>query len=71
MALFIVASLVGILLISAVWDFVERGRRPRRRSSARMAAVRRDMLADAWSTQHRGIPTPIGHMTKDPGTPED
>jgi hypothetical protein len=36
-----------------------------------LAAVRRDLLADAWSTQHRGIPIPIGHMMKDPGTPED
>jgi hypothetical protein len=32
--------------------------------------VRRDLLADVWALQHHGsIPTPLGEMMKDPGTP--
>jgi hypothetical protein len=71
MAVFVFGSLLAVLIIAAAWDLFERGRRSQRRSSRTMAAVRRDLLADVWALQHHGsIPTPLGEMMKDPGTPK-
>jgi hypothetical protein len=36
-----------------------------------MLAARHDELADVWSTQHRGLPSPIDHISKDRGVPKD
>ena len=70
MALFVFGSLLAVLIAAAAWDLFERSRRAQRRSSRSMAAVRHDLLADVWAVQHHGsIPTPLGEMMKDPGTP--
>ncbi|WAX56075.1 hypothetical protein M6B22_16235 [Jatrophihabitans cynanchi] len=72
MVAFVFGSLLAVLIVAALWDLFERGRRSRRRSSRSMAAVRHDLLADVWAVQHHGsIPTPLGTMMKDPGTPPD
>jgi hypothetical protein len=62
---------IGVLLGAALMDLVDRRHGRRRRSVGAMLAARHDELADVWSTQHRGLPSPIDHISKDRGVPKD
>ena len=67
--LFLDWALVAVLVCAALMDAADRRRGRRIRRADEMLARRGDIRADAWSTQHSGIPVPVDGVIKDRGVP--